>query len=663
MQSRLPPEPALFAHPAVVVAEALAELRVPERLTISEAALRHRVLDNPGGGYSGPWTFDRAPYVRRPMDCLQVDSGYSMVAVMGPGQCAKSEIGNNWMLHTVVCDPADMIFVGPDKQILGSYMVSQVNKMIRLAAAMKVRQLHAAGADNIFQKQFKGCTFYAAWPVKSQLRARPLPRFRVDDYDAIPENIEGEGNVLVLLAGRQTTFEGFTMGYVNSSPALGVERGIEKLVASGTDERWHVDCLHCRKAFALEFERLDFKRDGTPEEAKATAVVVCPSCGGIHEQKDKTPLMASGRWVGAGQTIDESGAMVGARRQTEIASFRFDGLMGFASWGRLALIYRSAELTFELTQDEDDLRAAENAHNGRNYKSRIAGAEPIEPSELEARCLESEYEIGTVPDWCLCLTAAVDVQGNRFEVEVVGWGPEWQSARVDRFPILALDDGETRINPGRTPEHWDCLIDRVIWRRYPVAGMPEMSLPVMVTAIDTGGLEGVTDNAFAFWNRAMKKGVPATGITLIKGGNNPKARLLPPPHPDAKRKGAKGAPDPELFVPNVNRIKTIIDTRLRRQEMGSGYMAMPQGFALEYIEELTAEAKVDGLWTRKPGRANESLDLEVYNYTNMIRLGGSDGSLAWVPLWARPQRTTAIATAAGPRGRRSRLNVKTYDAR
>ncbi|HSF94833.1 MAG TPA: terminase gpA endonuclease subunit [Thermohalobaculum sp.] len=654
-----PPEPARFADPAVILAEAFGQLRPPEKLTVSEAALKYRILDNPGGGYSGPWTFGPVPYLRRPMDCLAVESGYSWVAVMGGAQCAKSEIGNNWHLHTIICDPADMIFLGPDKSVVASYMVSQVNKMIRLTPEVRDRQFRFAGADNIFQKQFRGCFLYAIWPVKSQLRARPVPRWRIDDYDAVDEDIEGEGNAMMLLEGRGVTFEGFTMGYVNSSPALGSERGIEAVVASGTDERWFVDCPQCETPFELEAERvLRFDRTDDPEDARASAHVACPA-GCVIEQPAKPALMKTGRWVGRGQHALPGGRVGGDLVEASTASFRFDGLMGFATWGKLAKLLRDAEITFERSQDEGELRAVYNTQLGKNYKSRLAGAEPVGASELELRAAGSDYEFGNVPPWCICLTAAVDVQGNRFEVEVIGWGEGWRSARVDRFPILALDDGETAIDPARHPEHWGVLLKRVIWRRYPVQGEPERSLPVMCTGLDTGGIEGVTDNAFAFWNTAIRAGVPPTGLTLIKGGNNPRARLLPTPTVDARRKGAKGDPDPELFVPNVNRMKDIIDARLRRDRPGPGYMDYPRGFPREYLEETTAETKVGGLWTRPRGRANETLDLEVYNMTCATRLGGKDGSLAWVPDWARARGTVdSKGRSPGGAGRRG-LKIRT----
>ena len=109
-----------FADPIDVILECFSQLRVPRQMTVSEAADKFRFLKNPGGGYTGPWKDSPEPFhfLDRPMDLLGSDSPYEMVCVMGPAQCGKSEIGNNWLLHTIVIDPADFIFIGPDKAVV-----------------------------------------------------------------------------------------------------------------------------------------------------------------------------------------------------------------------------------------------------------------------------------------------------------------------------------------------------------------------------------------------------------------------------------------------------------------------------------------------------------------------------------------------------------------
>jgi phage terminase large subunit GpA-like protein len=668
--------PPRFAVAGPVVAAALAEMRFPERISISEAARRHRVLDNPGA-YSGPWS--ESPhdlrFAERAMDALASESSYREVAVMGPSQTAKSEVGNNWQLHTVLYDPADMMFVMPDRTAIDEYVKTQWNKMLELtrpyaSAAgtipdLKARQLDGPSADNINLKQFRVCSLFFRWPTGPTFRAKPIARGRLDDYDDIPQDIGDQGDPLSLMLGRSGSFSAYggVKVYVNSTPKLGRKRGIEAIVAGGTDERWYVDCLACGEPFALDTEeRLHFDRTGTPAQAAASAMVVCtdPECGGFHVQSDKAALMATGRWVGRGETAvsrrvhpeGKSGELVDTHRLSQ----RWDGLMGMRRWADIAMDWRTAELAFENEQDEAPLKTFYQTVIGKNYTARGTGAEGPTESELVKRAKTARHRFGTVPREARCVVMAVDQAINRFEVAAWAFGPGYRAWLVDRFSIVNC--GDEPLRPFTRPEHFAVLHPRVLARRYPVAGHPDLLVKPLGTVLDTGGMDGATDNAFAWWH-SMVKGdlgsgrppVPATAITLFKGGNNPRGRLLPPPTVDAKRQ-IKGAPQCELFMPNVTRLKDMADVGLRRDDGGAGSIVFPgdvdrhgELVAAQYIAEMKAETKEGEVWVRPPNTPNETLDLYVMARTLLLRLGGVDHSFDWVPAWARPPRETASPIA------------------
>lgn len=653
-------QPLAFADPAALVARSLGELRFPEKVSVSEAARRHRVLDNPGA-YSGPW--GEGPHfvehLDRIMDCLLSSSAYREVAVMGPSQVGKSEIGNNYQLHSVIYDPADMLFVMPDRTSIDGYVKTQFDEMIELAVhddgspgILQERFIAGGSADTINLKRFRGADLFFLWPSGPTFRARPIPRGRLDDLDDIPTDIAEQGDAVSLMRGRMGSFSAYgqTMIYVNSTPKLGPSAGIEAMVAGGTDERLHVDCLHCGEPFELTFARLDYEKHGTKEDAAASASVICPDCGGVHLQREKRRLLQGFRWVGRGETAvprseDPSGKS-GALERNRRASFRLDGLAGFRPWSEIAELAREAELALEFQQDEGPLKAFDQTIVGRNYKPRGSGDDPVTETELELRAKASPYALREVPPGVEVLIASIDQQANRFEVAVWGFGRSFKAWLVDRFAILTVeDDGRQRsLSPFKRPEDWGVIHGQVMQLAYPLAGAPHLAMKVFNTVVDTGGLDNATDNAFTWWH-AMVAGdaasgrapLPPTAVTLYKGGNNPKARLLPPPTVDSKRQ-IKGAPQAELFVPNANRMKDILDVRLNRREEGPGYIAFPHNVSPAHLAELRAEHKVGDQWERPPHTANETLDLYVMAYTVVLRFGGSDASLSWVPAWARPPR-------------------------
>ena len=472
------------------------------------------------------------------------------------------------------------------------------------------------------------------WPSASQFTARPVPRVIIDDYDNVPEDIDGQGDALTLSRGRQTTFEGREKTFVGSSPARGPDAGIEGLVHGGTNKSWRWPCPCCGEFFEPDWAHLQFVKDGTPEEAAASVVLICPKNGCVIEPKHKVGMNRKGCWVTPSQWVTLDGEVQGEPVRSRIASYRIHGLMGFLSWGALAEEFRRAELDFERRQDEGKLRAFFNTRVGINYRSKLDDADPVTADDLALRD-PTGYRMGQIPEGVKVLTAAVDVQGNRFEVMVVGWGEGLESWVIDRFALVALDD-RTKIDPAGKPEHWGLLLERVLQQRYPLERDPETTVPVLCTAIDTGGIEGVSENARKFWHAARRAKVSQHRLMLIKGGTDTRAQTVAPPT-YLERDDRSGRPlkrGATLYLLNVASLKDTVSVRLRRDEPGPGYVHVPEDFAADWFEELTAEEKRDGKWVKVRPR-NETLDLSVYNIAALMRWAHERSSLNWVPKWAR----------------------------
>lgn len=645
--------PPRFALASIVVGRCLAEIGFPEDISISEATRRHRVLANPGA-YSGPWY--ESPHfmlqLDRPMDCLHGASPYREVVVMGPSQTGKSEIGNNWDLHTILYDPADRLFVAPTQILTNTYVTTQFNKMLDMCEDLRKRQLSGPSSDNINLKQFLGCDLHFRWPTGSTFRAQPFSRGRGDDIDEMPTDIADQGDILSLMRGRDGSFAAFdeTKIYLNSTPKLGRNKGIEALVAQGTDERLWVDCLQCAAPFALYIDRLNYDQSGRAADAAASAAVVCPDCGYPHRQADKRALMESFRWVGHGEEAVsrkiEPAGKTGELLPNRRASFRFDGLFGMRPWANIAELAREAEIRFEIEQDDAALKTFDQTVAGRNYVPRGDGGEVVTETILQQRAKAATWSLGEVPPGGLVLIAAIDQQANRFEVAVWAFGHGLRAWLVDRFALMSIKENgrERPVRPFTRAEDFAILHKEVLSRTYPLASAPHLRMKICNTVLDTGGLDSATDNAFSWWHSMIagdvgsgRKALPPTAITLFKGGNKPKGRLLPPPTIDAKRQ-IKGVPNAEMFVPNVHRIKNIADVRLKQGPGEPGSIGFPHDVDKAHLAEMRAETLINGVWVRDSHVANETWDLYIMAYTAVLRFGGTDPMLSWVPAWARPPR-------------------------
>lgn len=640
-----------FVPPAALIAKAARALVPPERIDVPTAARRYRKVVNGIGGYAGPWTDERTTYLVRPMLCL-TSALYRIVAFMGPAQSAKSAMAENWLTWGVVVEPAPMLWSGPDKKLLQDYVVQKINPLIRNSDEIRARQLRTASADNIFSKEFLGNMWLNfVWPVASNFRMRTAPRWVVDDFDAIPADIEGEGDILFLLGGRTTAHERTYRGLVLSSPSRKPGHcDIEALVETGTDERPFWRCPSCEEWFSPDFDaHLAFERTSNPEDAAQSAELVCPNNGCRLKQSDKPGLLASLVWVGAGQAIDTAtGAITGELRRTHIASFRVNGLMGFNTWSLLARECRTAELALERAQDEGPLRTFYNTKIGVNYRSRLDENRAVSLAELRGR--SEDEPMRQVPAGARFLTAAVDVQSNRFEVLVMAWGADDESWIVDRFQLMQIADAGGRlgavIRPHREIAHWDALLGRAIGHAglglaYPLASDPALELPVACTAIDVGGLPGVDERARDFARGLIyRRRLPEWSVMLVKGANKLTAPALDKPTWEVDDTGKRRKDAVALNVIGVHAIKDAWELRLQIPEPGPGYLHIPLELDEDMLAQMRGEERIDGLWVRKA--RNETWDLMVYNDAARLRLR-TGARIDWAnpPIWAKPRRRAA----------------------
>lgn len=619
-----------FERGAALVARVIdRRFRPKPALTVSEWAVLNRGYDP----LSAPWQSEI-------MDALG-DPMVSEVGLMGPAQQGKTEIGLAWMGWSIDHDIADLLVCQPSRDLADEFAKTRVGTMVRQVPVLRDALLPVANADNIHLKLFRGSNIRVIWPVAAQFRQRPVPRGWLDDYDEIPDDIEGQGSAVGLLDSRAESFEGRDTKFVTSSPAREDGSGIEAFVEKGSDERLMPCCPSCGERVELNLLR-DLKFDRTPQidDAASTAHVVCPAHGCVLQGSDQRKLIDSltdlpnRGWVA--KRPDN-----GRRRRT----FRLDGLMGFRSWGERARQWREAELEFEARQDEGPLRAFVNTKAGYNYRSAASGEKPVEAATLMAR-REKHWRLGTVPRGPKVLNLTIDVQHDRFECAVIGTARDRETWLIDRFAVHVLDDGLTALKPFRHKEHWRVLLP-LFDRKWPLAEVDSAGklvghAPVLSLTIDIGGSDrdgdAANEGAKYFYELALAAGVHPTRITLVKGGSrrdDPKLMKLGQ-FADQKTRGGPKRRSAKLWIANVHRIKNILDARLRREVAGPGCIHFPADLADEYFAELTAEELKDGKWVKIRSR-NETLDLLTYGEAAILKppFAQSQGHMRWIPRgWA-----------------------------
>ena len=349
-------------------------------------------------------------------------------------------------------------------------------------------------------------------------------------------------------------------------------------------------------------------------------------------------------WLRDGQTIDRKGLVSGDGRRSRIASFWMEGpAAAYQTWAQLIYKFLTAEQEYETTRSEETLKTVINTDFGRPYLPR-ASIEQRKSELLEQRA--EDVPKRSVPDGVLFLTATVDVQAGRnrrFVVQITGYGSMGERWIVDRYNIrqsLRCDgNGESiQIDPASYPEDWDLLLTDVFEKIWPLASDPSKGMRLMSMAVDSGGEDGVTDNAYKFWRKCRREGL-GKRVYLFKGDSVRRSKLIQRTFPDntgRSTRRAQATGDVPLYLLQTDALKDRVNNALWRDSPGPGYVHFPSWLGNWFYDELTYEERSnEGKWS-KPGRgANEAFDLLVYADALSILSGYEKIKWPSVPEWAR----------------------------
>ncbi|ELZ7986998.1 phage terminase large subunit family protein [Escherichia coli] len=634
-------------------------LRAPRRMRVADAVAQYMRVPM-GAGNSVPWDPLVAPYVIEPMNCL-ASREYDAVIFVGPARTGKT-IGliDGWVIYNVICDPADMLIIQMTEEKAREHSKKRLARTFRVSPEVVSRLSPNKNDNNVYDRTFlAGNYLKIGWPSVNIMSSSDYKCVALTDYDRFPEDIDGEGDAFSLASKRTTTFMSSGMTLVESSPGRDVKdvkwrrtspheapptTGILSLYNRGDRRRWYWPCPHCGEYFQPCGDVVAGFRDiADPVLASEAAYIQCPSCSGRIMPEQKRELNGRGVWLRDGESINADGSRYGDPRRSRIASFWMEGpAAAYQTLSQLVYKLLTAEQEYETTGSEETLKTVINTDWGLPYLPR-ASMEQRKSELLEQRA--EPVPSRSVPDGVNFLVATVDVQAGRhrrFVVQVTGYGSRGERWIIDRYNITQSlrgdSDGESqRIDPASYPEDWDVLLTDVFHKSWPLASDPSQQMRLMAMAVDSGGEDGVTDNAYKFWRRCRRDGL-GKRIYLFKGDSIRRAKLITRTFPDnTGRTGrrAQAAGDVPLWLLQTDALKDRVNNALWRDSPGPGYVHFPDWLGSWFYGELTYEERSsDGKWS-KPGRgANEAFDLMVYAEALVILHGYEKIRWPDAPEWA-----------------------------
>lgn len=555
------------------------------RLTVSQWADENRVLTTDSSSEPGPWRTARAEYQREIMDSIET---WEEIVIMASAQVGKTEFLLNVTGSYIDQEPCPIMHVLPKDDLVEAYSKKRLTPMIKNSPTLMTKVGTAKSRDSsntISEKSFPGgYVAIVGANAPDNLASRPIQVLLCDEVDRFPVSSGNEGDPIALATARTKTFNHKRRHLFVSTPVDKETSRINQLYEDSTMEQWCLPCPHCGELQPLKFK--SGKDGGIVFEhyvSESGEIVVtkadhrCAYCGMLGSEKE---------WKRG------EGAWVAQKDHSTRRGFHINQLSSpWSDWREISKAFLVAK-----REGVDKLKVFVNTVLGEPWETKVKG---VDEKILAARRERYEYE---VPEGVKIITAAIDTQDDRFEVEVTGWGAGKESWRIEYHRIYGDLD---------RPEVW-ARLDEYLCRSW--MGPNGREFRIVGAFMDSGG--HYTKEVYTFTKARNYRNIYA-----IKGvGKTAKtAHDIPFIAGHSKTQMEKAV----LIKLGVDDGKVKVHDSLKVDKPGPLYCHFPgedKGYTEEYFLGLTSERQKivsqEGVkykaWVKIRDR-NEPFDLAVYN--------------------------------------------------
>lgn len=521
------------------------------------------------------------PYLAEPMDCA-TDKSTETVVMMCSSQVAKSEFLLNVMGYYADQEPAPQLMLQPTVEAAESFSKERIDPTFRYSAGLKGkledgkegRGSAKKSSTTIRMKHFPG-GYLALVGANSPagLASRPIRVLMVDEMDRMGSTKEGDP--IKLAIQRTTNFHNRKLCFV-STPTIADHSKIEEWWLRSDQRRYYVPCRHCGAEQVLRWSQVKWDKGDDGRAIAESARYECESCGVVMRGPGKpdTDDLGAGRWIPDRPEVKG------------VAGFHINSL--YSPWVALE----------DLVAEWDDIHSQRDRKGLMEFVNLKLGEpwlEQQEETDWEHLHRRREYYEAEVPEGVLLLTAGVDVQDDRLECEVVGWGLGKESWGIE-YAVFYGDPGQDAL--------WQQL-DDFLQRQWTSADGSRFG--ISCAAIDSHG--HYTTEVYQFtkpreYRRIFSIRGSADGEFIRKPTRNNRLGAL-------------------LFTIGVDAGKSTVLSRCRIEDEGPAYCHWPRqgerGYDEEYFRGLLSEKQVykytggrSKLEWVKTHRRNEPLDIRNY---------------------------------------------------
>lgn len=585
----------------------MASLRADPPQNLSDYARDHFKLAGESSHQKGSWT--AWPFQTGWMDAFSNDD-IEHVDIQKSKRVGYTKTLVAFVAYNIAHRRRKQALWQPTDDDRDSFVKSEIDPVLDSVPGVVAARRRAKGAaeDTIKYKQFRdSVAHFLGGKAARAYRRITVAVAVIDEWDGFDQQVEKSSDPGTLARGRLegAPYPKFVGG---GTPRIKGMSHIERSRAvAEADLRYHIVCPNCGiehpliwggKHIAHGFKWLP----GQP----ATVRHVCPHCRVSISQGEY--LRA---WVGAWVCI-KTGIRYGAdqtwrnslgepiRPPRHVAFQIWAAYSPQRTWEDIVREFEQARAVLK-TGDSGPMQGWVNETRGETWE--MDGERTDEHAlEKRAKAEPQPYLLCTVPVGALCLTAGIDLQGNRWEIGVWGWGRGLESWAIDHHVIEG--------NPADERD-WE-RVTTYLQRRYTQAWHGG-SLGIAAISIDSGHHTHAVYNYVRLQQARMQ-------IHAIKGASEEGKPIRgTASSQEVNWRGQKWANGIKLWIIGVDTAKDLLHGQLAIQSPGPGFVHFASDLPREWFEQLTAEQRIlarhnggdSHRWVKRRPR-NEVLDTRNY---------------------------------------------------
>lgn len=500
------------------------------------------------------------------MDDLSASSPVERVIFMKGSRLGATECGTNWLGYVMHHAPGPMLLYQPTREMAQEIGEGRITALIETTPTLDDRVTD----QRTFRITFAGGKLYLKGAnAATGMRMIGARYLFLDELDGYPGEVgtkeNPEGDPVALAETRTTEYEGIRKLFYASTPTLKGFSRIERYWLASDRRRYFLRCLVCGHWDWLQWRPGGISGDegehhtitwdpGRPE----TAAFRCVSCREQVPESEKPEMLkefVNAEWR---PTRDEERDGPGDGSH----GYRLSGLYSpWRTWSDCAEEFQAAKA------DPLKLKVWVNHAAAETWEEKGTSAKP---GDLLARARREPPREGyDVPNGVGILVMAVDVQANRLEPFIWGWGAGEESWLIAFEPIVE--------DPGGA-KAW---IELEALRTKVFRHQSGQSMRIERTVIDTRG--GFAEQVYEYCSAHQDDvahqvhaiyGIPVRGKNLVE------------------RFTVKNKFRVKTWPLCVNTGKATVLSRLQIADPGPGYVHLPPDVDEEFVQQLVAEKGV-----------------------------------------------------------------------